>query len=106
LGRAVQAVQYGVALHAVGGVASPDAALITQGVDIIGATVGALVPNQMGATECAYDVFARAVGLGSEPARAVSIALLVRTAQVALAVLGFGVGMLGRRERLRSTALQ
>jgi hypothetical protein len=83
-GRAVQALQYGVVLHAVGGLATPGAALTAQGIHLVGATLGDFVPNQMGATEGAYRFFAPAIGLGAAPAQALSIALIVRVAQLSL----------------------
>jgi uncharacterized membrane protein YbhN (UPF0104 family) len=101
LGRGIQASQYGVVLHAVGGAATPHAALVVQGVHIVGATVGDAVPNQLGVTEGAYQVFAGAIGLASEPARAVSIALVVRAAQLLLASMGWGIALATARTRGR-----
>ena len=98
LGRAVQLVQYGVIVRAVGGRAAPDAAFTAQGVHLVAATIGDVVPNQMGATEGAYRVFADTLGFADAPARALSIALVVRIAQVSLAALGFVVAMVTPRQ--------
>jgi uncharacterized membrane protein YbhN (UPF0104 family) len=100
VGRAVQAIQYGVALHAVGGSAGTRAALITQGIHLVGATVGDAVPNQIGATDGAYRLFANALGLADAPARALSIALLVRIAQLGLAAIAVAIAWaVSRQER-------
>jgi len=93
LGRAIQTIQYAVVLHAVGGLASPATALTAQGVHIVGATVGDFVPNQMGATEGMYRLFAPALGLAAAPARALSIALVMRLSQLALSAACFLAAM-------------
>jgi uncharacterized membrane protein YbhN (UPF0104 family) len=90
-GRAIQTAQYGIVMHAVGGVANLRSALLAQGIHLVGASVGDAVPNQLGVTEGAYRVFARALDLESSPARALSIALVIRVAQLALALSGIGV---------------
>jgi hypothetical protein len=90
-GRIVQTAQYGVALHAAGGTATPRASFVAQGIHLLGATVGDAIPNQLGATEGAYDVFAPALGLANAPARALSIALAIRIVQLGLAVVALGV---------------
>lgn len=94
LGRVVQACQYGVVLGAVGGTMTTRGALVVQGVHIVGATVGDAVPNQLGITDGAYRVFADALGL--EPARAVSIALAIRVAQLGLAAIAWFVALATR----------
>jgi hypothetical protein len=91
LGRAIQAVQYGVVVRAVGGIATVGTAVAAQGIHLVGATIGDPVPGQVGATEGAYEIFASAVGLGDAPARAIAIALVVRVAQLLLAAGAFGV---------------
>ncbi len=84
VGRALQAVQYGVVLHAVGGAFSAQGALVAQGIHLVGAAAGDMVPNQAGILEGAYRLFADALGFASDPAKAVSIALVIRLSQVAL----------------------
>jgi hypothetical protein len=86
VGRLFQSAEYGVALHAVGGHATPVTALATQGTLLVGAAIGDLVPGQVGATEGAFRAFAETLGLGADPARALSIALMGRVAQISLAV--------------------
>jgi hypothetical protein len=82
VGRLIEATQYGVVLHAVGGLATPATALTAQGIHLVGAAAGDLVPNQMGITEGAYRLFTQALDLGA--ARALSIALVVRIVQLTL----------------------
>jgi hypothetical protein len=93
-GRVIQACQYAVVLGAVGGAVTPRGALIVQGVHIVGATIGDAVPNQLGITDAAYRVFANALDL--EPARAVSIALAIRVAQLGLAAVAWFVALATR----------
>lgn len=85
LGRALQTLQYGVILWAVGGVFGLHASLVTQGIHLVGAGLGDFVPNAVGITEGAYRIFAGALGLADEPARAISIALVARLCQFGLA---------------------
>jgi hypothetical protein len=86
VGRAIQAVQYGVIVRAVGGTFGAGAATTALGIHLVGAAIGDLIPNQMGATEGAYRAFASALGFALEPARALSIALMARATQLVLAL--------------------
>ena len=94
LGRAIQAVQYGILLLAVGGSLTFVSALVSQGIHLVGAGLGDMIPNQVGITEGAYRVFAPALGLAADPARAIGIALLARFCQFVLAAVGLAVGAL------------
>lgn len=96
LGRAFQTVQYGIILLAVGGSLGVLSALISQGIHLVGAGAGDLVPNQAGITEGAYWMFAEALGLSADPAAAVGIALIARFCQYILAGLGLLVGAVWR----------
>jgi hypothetical protein len=51
----------------------------------VGATVGDVLPNQLGALDAAYRAFAGSLGFSGAPARALSIALLVHGEQLACA---------------------
>ncbi|MBK8258420.1 MAG: hypothetical protein IPK82_37880 [Polyangiaceae bacterium] len=84
-GRFLQMIQYAVILHSVGGKLTLSSGLVTQGIHLVGAMLGDMVPNQVGFHEAAYRIFADALGLGNDPARAVSIALIARIAQFSLA---------------------
>jgi hypothetical protein len=89
VGRVIEAIQYGVVLHSIGGKATPATALTAQGIHLVGAAAGDLVPNQMGITEGAYRLFTQTLGLGD--ARALSIALVVRLVQLTLTGVCFVV---------------
>ncbi|HLK36914.1 MAG TPA: hypothetical protein VKU41_09215, partial [Polyangiaceae bacterium] len=52
---------------------------------LVGATAGDVLPNQVGVVDGAYRAFAGALGLSAAPARALSIALVARTAQLVVA---------------------
>ena len=101
LGRLVQTVQYAVAVKSVGGAASLHFALSAQGIHLVGAAVGDLVPNQIGVTEGAYRAFAHSLGFDAEPARALGIALLTRIAQIALAVACLMIATIVARKKER-----
>lgn len=90
-GRVIQMFQYAVILHAVGGALTLTSGLVSQGIHLVGAALGDMVPNQVGFNEGAYRVFAEALGLGDDPARAVSIALVGRIAQLTVAAVCFTV---------------
>jgi hypothetical protein len=96
LGRLFQTVQYGVILVAVGGSLGVLSALISQAIHLVGAGLGDLVPNQAGITEGAYWVFADALGLSSDPAAAVGIALVARFCQYLVAGAGLVAGLVWR----------
>jgi hypothetical protein len=85
LGRALQVIQYGVAVFAVGGAFAVRSAFVAHGVHMVGATVGVALPNQVGVADAAYVVFADALGFRNEPARALAAMLSVRCAQLLLA---------------------
>ena len=96
LGRVFQAVQYGIILLAVGGALTPISALVAQGIHLVGAGLGDMVPNQVGITEGAYRLFAPALGLQAAPARAIGIALVARLCQFFLAGVALTVSTLWR----------
>ncbi len=83
--RSMQLLQYAIVLHAVGGAFSAHGAVITHGIHLVGATLGDLVPNQLGVVDGMYRAFAGAMGFGDAPERALSIAFVVRAAQFIVA---------------------
>ncbi|HSC86289.1 MAG TPA: hypothetical protein VLC09_03425 [Polyangiaceae bacterium] len=86
-GRSLQTVQYGVLLLAVTGSFTLLGTLVAQGIHLVGAGLGDMVPNQVGVTEGAYRVFAGALGLVDRPERAVAIAVLARVSSLCVAGL-------------------
>lgn len=96
MGRAFQALQYGIILLAVGGTLTVQSALVSQGIHLVGAGMGDMVPNQVGITEGAYTLFAPALGLEGQIARAIGIALVARICQFLLAGVSLTVSALWR----------
>jgi len=103
-GRLLQTLQYAVVLHAVGGALTVSSGFVSQGIHLVGAAVGDMVPNQVGFNEGAYRLFAEALGLAADPARAVSIALVARMAQFLLASLAFAITAIWKRSDSASVA--
>lgn len=85
IGRSFQTLQYGLILLAVGGTLTLVSALVSQGIHLVGAGMGDMVPNQAGITEGAYTLFAPALGLEHDLAKAIGIALVARICQFSLA---------------------
>jgi len=85
--RGVQLVQYGIILYAVGGMPIPHGAVIAHGIHLVGATLGDLLPNQLGVVDGTYRALAGDLGFADAPARALSIALVARIAQLTLAAV-------------------
>jgi hypothetical protein len=102
-GRLAQLVQYGVILTAIGGARTLQGALTAHGIHLVGASLGDLLPNQLGVVDGAYRAFAPALGLGAAPARALSIAFVAHAVQLSLATLCVVVASLvGRAGRPRT----
>lgn len=80
--RAAQVVQYAVILRAVGGVVTVRSAFVAHGIHLVGATIGDMIPNQLGVLDGAYRTFAADLGFGDDPARALSMAFVVHIAQL------------------------
>jgi hypothetical protein len=88
LARLVQTLQYGVMLVAVTSAFSFSRMFVAQGIHLVGAGLGDMVPNQVGVTEGAFRFFAPALGLSDAPERALSVALLARVSVLCVAGLG------------------
>ena len=85
LARIVQIGMYAGLLVAVGLTPTLLATLLALGIHLVGAGFGDVVPNQVGVLEGVYRLFADALSLGDDPARAVSIALFARVSQIGVA---------------------
>lgn len=85
LGRSFQTLQYGVILLAVSGSFELSGTMVAQGIHLVGAGLGDMVPNQVGVSEGAYRIFASALGLAEHPEKAVAIALLARISSLCVA---------------------
>lgn len=99
LGRWLQVVQYGVVVFAVGGAWSVRGAFVGHGIHMVGATVGAAVPNQVGVVDGAYVAFANVLGFPGAPAKALSVALVIRASQLLFAVVCMITATLTREKR-------
>ena len=92
-GRMIQVIQYGVLVLAAGGALGLLPALCAEGLHLIGAAVGDLIPAQLGATEAGFALWARVLSL--TPSDAVSIALLAHLARLIWMSIALGVQALG-----------
>ncbi len=104
LGRLVQVVQYGVAARAVGIDIGVLGAMAIEGVNLIAAAVGVLVPGGFGTTDGAFTLAAGL--LGTTVARATSMALLMRCMQFAWVPIGSLVALLGSRAASETDSLE
>jgi hypothetical protein len=86
VGRCIQVAQFGVAALAVGIDANLVRAIASQGVNLVAAAVGVLVPAGLGTTDGAFTLAAEL--LGTTVARATSLALLMRCTQLIWIALG------------------
>ncbi len=102
--RGAQVVQYGVILAAVGGVASVRGAFVAHGIHLVGATVGDLLPNQLGAVDGAFRAFAKTIGFGDAPARALSIAFVAHATQLLCAGACIVIAVMTRAASARASA--
>jgi len=103
LGRWLQVVQYGVVVAAVGGAWSVRGAFVGHGIHMVGATLGAAVPNQVGVVDGAYVAFTDVLGFPGAPAKALSVALVLRASQLLFAAVCMVVATL-TREKSESVA--
>ncbi len=86
LGRCTQLVQNAVLVMCVGGGLGVVNALTSEGIHLVAAMVGYVVPANLGATEGNYTLAADSLGLST--ASSVSIALLAHLAQLVWVVVG------------------
>jgi hypothetical protein len=89
LGRLCQTAEYGVLAHAVGLSITPLGALAVQGLNLVAAAVGVMVPGQLGSSEAIFALGAEAIG--STTVEAVSIALLAHSVSLGFAALGLSM---------------
>lgn len=104
VGRVVQTIQYGVILLAVSASFTPLTALVAQGIHLVGAGLGDFVPNAVGITEAAYRALADSLDMQANSAQAISIPLLARLCQFALAALCLLLTTLTKGPVLSTTA--
>lgn len=102
-GRAAQLAQYGIILSAIGGAKTVRGALTAHGIHLVGASLGDLLPNQLGVVDGTYRAFAPVLGFAGAPERALSIAFIAHAVQLTLAaacvVVASTVGRVGEPAR-------
>jgi hypothetical protein len=96
IGRLFQTWQFGVMVEAISGVPiSVLSSIDSQGVHLVGATLGDLVPGQVGVVEGCYVYFSPILKLANDSASALAIPLVGRVAQLTLActsvILAFAI---------------
>ena len=89
LGRLAQTAEYAVLAIAVGISIGPLEALAVQGLNLVSAAIGVLIPGQLGSSEAIFAMASDA--LGTDEASAVTIALAAHVAALTWAVIGFGL---------------
>jgi uncharacterized membrane protein YbhN (UPF0104 family) len=99
LSRAAQVAQNGILVAAVGGAIGLAPALCAEGIHLLGATVGDLIPQQLGATDANFTLSASALGL--PPGDAMAIALLAHLSQLVWVAAGALVPLLWPPPRRR-----
>ena len=93
-GRCFQVVQNAVLIACVGGAVGLVSSLSSEGIHLVGAAVGDLVPAQLGVQEGNFTLSAHALGLSG--AGAVAIALLAHLSQLAWVLVGSLVPLIWR----------
>lgn len=84
--RGLQLVSIAILLHALSGDVTLVSTLAVGGVNLVGASLGDMVPGQLGATDATFSVSARLVGLTT--AAALSIALMIHIIQMTWMAIG------------------
>jgi hypothetical protein len=87
LARLVQTCQYALIVFAVVGDVTLPTALIAEGIQLAGRSMGDAIPNQIGVVEGAFALCAGALRLEGFPEKAVAIALLGRVSNLSMAAI-------------------
>ncbi len=86
LGRAMQAIEYGLLARAVGIPVGLLGTLAVQGVNLVAAAIGIVMPGQLGSSEAVFALAAEA--LHASPASTMTIALTAHVVALAWALIG------------------
>ena len=98
--RLGQTLQYGLMFAAVGGPIGLTPAFVSQGIHLVSAAMGDIIPNGVGIMEAIYTANAASLGFADAPERAIAIPLLARASQVVMLTLAFsGIAILRRGTR-------
>lgn len=101
-GRALQVLQMGILIHAVGASFGLGWALLAQGANLVGGSVGDLIPGQLGAVDGAFALAAKELGVSV--ANAVAASVILHAVQLALAATALLVTLVWRAPRMRAGA--
>jgi hypothetical protein len=94
LGRTLHAIELGILVFAVGGAAGIGATFVSQGVSMVGGSLGDLIPGQFGAADGAFVLAAPTLGISA--AAAISVTLTVHALQIFWALFGAVVPLFWR----------
>ena len=92
-GRACQALQYGIAAHAVGIHVGFLGAMAAEGVNLIATAIGVIIPGGVGTTDGAFTLAAKL--LSTTVVRASALALLMRCLQIVWLPIGSAAALIG-----------
>jgi hypothetical protein len=95
--RALQLVSIATLLFALGADVSMWTVLATGGINLVGATLGDMIPGQLGATDATFTMSASSVGL--TPAAGLSIALAIHVVQMTWMAFGLALELAVRISR-------
>ena len=97
--KAAQTLQLVVLLYALGRGISPGLSLIAEGIQIVGAAAGDLLPAQLGATEGAFTLTASSLGISASAG--LSLALVLHGVQLLFAAATFVAAIVVRMAQVR-----
>jgi hypothetical protein len=100
--RLLQALQFGVILHAIGTDTSALRAFLADGVNLVGSALGEFMPAQVGAMDGSFAMAAQALGV--TVAMAMALANLARLVQLVWSAVGALVPVIARGDRARDTS--
>jgi len=100
--RALQALQFGIILHAIGEGTSTIRAFLADGVNLVGSALGEFMPAQVGAMDGSFALAAKALMI--TVAMAMALANLARIVQLVWSVVGALVPVIVREDRARESS--
>ncbi len=95
--RVLQAMQFGIVLHAVGTETSSARAFLANGVNLVGSALGEFMPAQVGAIDGSFALAAKALVISV--AMAMAVANLARIVQLVWSAVGALVPVIARGDR-------
>jgi hypothetical protein len=96
LNRAIQVLEFGILVYAVGAAFSLGRALLGQAISLVGGSAGDLIPGQVGTTDGAFALAAPMLGISA--ASAVGVAVMVHCMQLFWTLVGAALPLAWRDE--------